>query len=217
MATQLVLASASPRRHELLSALGFEFAVAPADVDEASLTYGEPIAIVRRLAEAKAGARPFDGAAIGADTIVVVDGAILGKPADAAEARSMLRTLSGREHDVYTGVCVDASWMRPLGRRPAVAHAATAVAFRRLSDHEIEAWIASGGPFDKAGAYGVQDAAFRPVAAYNGCYCNVMGLPLGVTERLLAGFDLYPTREANLPLQCSTCPVGPSSAQGATQ
>jgi len=209
MPSSFVLASASPRRRALLTALGYDFEVVPADLDEDALTYGrDAIAIARRLARAKAlhvaASRP-DAAVLAADTVVSLRGVLLGKPADADDARRMLNALSGRTHRVVTGVA-----LLPAGsRRPAVSHAVTLVHFRDLPSGNIEAWIATGGPFDKAGAYGVQDEAFRPVERYEGCYCNVMGLPLGIAVRLLDSAGIRP-RAANALAQCEGCPIAPS-------
>ena len=205
-----VLASASPRRHELLAASGYGFEVVPADLDEEALTYGrDAIAIARRLARAKAlhvASSRTDAAVLAADTVVSLRGVLLGKPSDAQDARRMLRALSGRTHRVVTGVAL----VLAGGRRPVVSHAVTRVHFRDLPDADIEAWIASGGPFDKAGAYGVQDAAFRPVQRYDGCYCNVMGLPLGVAVRLLDSAGQRPTDKSAPLAQCDGCPIAPS-------
>jgi septum formation protein len=204
-----ILASASPRRRELLGALGYDFEVVPADLDENALTYGRnAIVIARRLARAKAlhvaASRP-DAAVLAADTVVSLRGVLLGKPADAGDARRMLNALSGRTHRVVTGVAL----VPPRSRRPVVSHAVTRVHFRDLPSADIEAWIASGGPFDKAGGYGVQDAAFRPVQRYEGCYCNVMGLPLGVAARLLDSAGIRPKAAKTL-AQCEGCPIAPA-------
>jgi septum formation protein len=205
-----VLASASPRRRELLAAAGYTFEVLPADLDEEALTFGrDAIAIARRLARAKAlhvaASRP-DATVLAADTVVSLRGVLLGKPADADEARRMLGALSGRTHRVVTGVAL----VRAGARRTVVSHAVTRVQFRDLPHADIEAWIASGGPFDKAGAYGVQDASFRPVQRYEGCYCNVMGLPLGVAVRLLDSAGQRPKGEIRPLKQCDGCPIAPA-------
>lgn len=204
-----VLASASPRRRELLTALGYEFDVVPADLDEDVLTYGRnAIAIARRLARAKAlhvAASNPDAAVLAADTVVTLRRVLLGKPGDAAEAHRMLTALSERSHRVVTGVAV----VPPGSRRPMLGHAVTRVHFRKLGDADIEAWIATGGPFDKAGAYGVQDPAFRPVDRYEGCYCNVMGLPLGVAAGLLDSARIQPAGGLRRLKQCEGCPIGP--------
>ena len=177
---RLVLASASPRRAELLRAAGIAFDVLTADVDE-TLRDGEAAdTYVTRLAEAKAravidraGGRPV----LGADTVVVCGIDILGKPADAADARRMLRTLSGRTHVVMTGVCL-------IGPRPVVEIATSAVEFATLTDREIDWYVASGEPSDKAGAYAIQGLASRFVTAISGSYTNVVGLPVALVYDL---------------------------------
>lgn len=184
----MILASASPRRAELLRAARIEFDVIRADVDESVLPGESPEQHVRRLAEAKARAvlaRSPDRPVLGADTVVVVDGEILGKPSDNVDARRMLRLLSGRQHVVMTGVCL----LRPDGPSEAghyvpVAVAATMVEFAPLSDVEIDWYAASGEPADKAGAYGVQGLASRFVTRIDGSYSNVVGLPVAVVYRL---------------------------------
>jgi septum formation protein len=205
----LILASASPRRRELLAALGLPFDVRPVDVDETppGLTAIEAVrAIALRKAEA-AGALPAAALVLVADTIVVLDGAVLGKPRDAADAATMLRALSGRAHEVYTAVvAVDAA----SGKR-AIAAPCTSVIVRPLTDGEIARSIAAGTPFDKAGAYAIQDEQLRPVERFAGCYCNVMGLPLWTARGLLAAL------RASLALQppdatyarCAACPLRP--------
>lgn len=167
----LILASASPRRAELLRAAAIPFEVVVANVDESVLPGEKPRDHVRRLAEAKARAvadRMAGRLVLAADTVVVVDGLILGKPADQADARRMLRLLSGRGHEVMTGVCLD--------RRVEVA--VTTVEFAPLSDAEIEWYVASGEPADKAGAYAIQGLASRFVTRLEGSYSNVVGLPV---------------------------------------
>lgn len=180
----LVLASASPRRRELLAALGVPFEIDPADVDETSAER-DPARLAESLALLKARAvarrRPGD-IVIGSDTVVALDGRLLGKPADAPEARAMLHALRDRAHEVVTGVAVVAP-----GGIEVVAHERTAVVMRAYSDAECEAFIARGEPFDKAGGYAIQDAAFRPVTRIEGCECGVMGLPLWTLARLLRG------------------------------
>ena len=185
----LVLASSSPRRAELLRAAGIRFVVRAAPVDE-SLRSGEaPDDYVRRLALAKAqasGAAP-DELVLAADTVVVVGGACLGKPADAAAAAAMLQQLSGRVHDVLTGVALTFG-----GFELAVEVARTAVTFARMSDAEIAWYVATREPYDKAGGYAVQGLASRFVTAIEGSYSNVVGLPVELVYRLLAraGGDL---------------------------
>jgi septum formation protein len=170
----LILASRSPRRHEILTAAGIPHRVLAAEVDE-SVRPGESAAeYVRRLAREKAeavAAGPQD-VVLGADTVVVVDGEILGKPADAAAARAMLGRLAGRAHEVITGICL-------RGPAGTVEHAgAPRVRFLPLSAAEIDAYVASGEPMDKAGAYAIQGLASKFVSRVEGCYFNVVGLPL---------------------------------------
>jgi septum formation protein len=177
-APQFVLASASPRRRDLLTAAGFEFTVEPADVDE-TVRDGEPAEhYVRRLAEAKAMAvvGRVTLPVLAADTIVVVDGHILGKPRDASDAGRMLRRLSGRPHDVMTGV----SLARPSYPQCDTYVATTAVEFAAMSDDEIDWYVRSGEPMDKAGAYAIQGLASRFVTRIAGSYSNVVGLPVSL-------------------------------------
>lgn len=181
-----VLASASPRRQELLAAAGYAFTVQTADVDETPLAGESAEAYVARLAEAKARAvlaRRPDALVLGADTTVVVDGDILAKPADAADAARMLGRLQSRAHEVLTGVAlVSARWSR-------VAVAATSVWFAPMTAAEIEAYVASGEPMDKAGAYAIQGRAARYVTRIEGSYSNVVGLPVALVEALLAEYQ----------------------------
>jgi septum formation protein len=181
---QLVLASASPRRRALLTAAGIAFVARPADVDETPLP-GEPADVYTlRLAEAKARAawRPSE-IALGADTTVVLDGDILGKPADEAEAAAMLGRLAGRTHEVLTGFCLfDGDRVRGAVER-------TAVTFAPMSEEEIAAYAASGEPLDKAGAYGIQGLASKFVERIEGCYFNVVGLPVARVYRMLGEFE----------------------------
>ncbi len=205
----LILASASPRRCELLARLGLPFEVVEPAVEEGS-PRGRPERIARRLATAKAravSAERRDATVLAADTVVAHRGVLLGKPRDAAEAEAMLKRLRGRVHRVVTAVAV-----LPAGRRrPLVDHAVTRVTMRRYTDAEIAASIARGDPFDKAGAYAIQDERLAPVERYHGCYCNVVGLPLWTAVRLLgrAGLDITHIRAANLLPQCTACPLTP--------
>jgi septum formation protein len=181
----IVLASSSPRRRELLGLLGLTFEISPADVDETWRDGERPEAHAERLAREKAAARPRPGAvSIGADTIVVIDGAILGKPRDAAEAEVMLRRLAGREHEVFTGVAV------LHGGRAASGVTRTVVRFRELDDATITAYVATGEPLDKAGAYGIQGYGAVLVERIDGDYFTVMGLGLGLLVDLLAKVGL---------------------------
>jgi septum formation protein len=170
---KLVLASASPRRQELLRTARIPFLTRPADVDETPLPDESPEAHVRRLAEAKARAswRPGE-LSLGADTVVTIDGLILGKPAGAADARRMLRLLAGRTHQVLTGICFFD------GSKLETAVEATSVEFLEMTGEEIEAYVAGGEPLDKAGAYGIQGEASKFIRCVNGCYFNVVGLPV---------------------------------------
>ena len=181
----LILASASPRRRELLTTLDLSFSVMPAHIDERHHAAEPPASYVARLAREKAAqlAEPYPSAwVLGADTVVVLDQRILGKPADAAEARAMLSSLSGREHTVMTGVAVVHRGRGVIVQCDVVS---TRVRFRPLQAAAIEAYIATGEPFDKAGAYAVQGAGGQFVAALEGCYNNVVGLPLQRTTALL--------------------------------
>lgn len=180
----LILASASPRRRELLATLDLPFRVMPAHIDERHHAAEPSASYVARLAREKAAqlAEPYPSAwVLGADTVVVLDQRILGKPADAAEARAMLSSLSGRTHTVMTGVAVV-----HRGRGTTQCDVvSTRVRFRPLQAADIEAYIATGEPFDKAGAYAVQGLGGQFVAALEGCYNNVVGLPLQRTMALL--------------------------------
>jgi septum formation protein len=181
----LILASASPRRRELLAQAGFSFEVVPADVPEVRKPGEDPIRFVTRLArekaEAVAASRAVtpDTIVLGADTIVVVDEEVLGKPQDAAEAARMLRLLSGQTHQVITGVCL------AKGRERQRAAEVTFVRFATLSDEEIDAYVATGEPLDKAGAYAIQGRAGRWVPRIHGCYFNVVGLPLALVSSMI--------------------------------
>ena len=169
----LILASASPRRREILANAGIPFVVRPADVDEAEREGESPEEHVERLAEAKARAVWRQGEMVlGADTVVVLDDYVLGKPAAEADATWMLGLLSGRRHRVLTGICL-------FDGRPARAVVeSTHVQFLELSDQEIAAYVATGEPLDKAGAYAIQGGASKFVARIEGCYFNVVGLPI---------------------------------------
>lgn len=185
----LVLASTSPRRREILATLGLQFTVQHVDVDEVCLAGETPEQMVLRLAAAKADAAVADAQSLvlGADTVVVVDDRILGKPADEAEALSMLQRLSGRAHAVLTGVALHG----PQGTRTALA--VTDVYFRDISQEEAHAYWQSGEPCDKAGAYAVQGLGGAFVERIEGSYSGVVGLPVFETLQLLsaAGLDLF--------------------------
>jgi septum formation protein len=186
---RIVLASASPRRSELLESAGISFSVVPADIAEEALPGESPTAHVLRLAEGKALA--VAGSAegdyfIGADTVVVCDGEIMGKPADAADARRMLTALSGKAHEVITGFSVY------VGEQDRLVSDAvsTRVIFKPLTVEEIDAYIATGCPFDKAGAYAIQGGAAYMVRGIEGSYTNVVGLPLCEVVEVLRRFGV---------------------------
>ena len=206
----LTLASGSPRRRQLLACLGLPFRVVIPAVDEDASSAADltPEQMAEALARAKAlsVARRDDSLVLAADTLVVVDGRALGKPRDAAEATDMLRLLRDREHRVITGLSV------LHGDHPNLVladHVTTRVRMRPYGDDEVAAYIARREPFDKAGAYAIQDQAFHPVALFDGCYCNVVGLPLRAVIRLLrtAGLDITDEHLAALPDECAACPL----------
>jgi septum formation protein len=180
---KLILASASSRRQELLRAAGFEFEVCPAGISEAAQA-GEPaIQYAQRLAREKAEkiARRFPGAfVLGADTIVVVDQEVLGKPQDAEDAARMLRLLSGRSHQVITAVSLIAP-----GNPPETRWETSEVTFRHLLEDEIRQYAAGGEPMDKAGAYAIQGGAAPWVVRLKGDYSNVVGLPVSLVSEML--------------------------------
>jgi septum formation protein len=174
---ELVLASASPRRVELLRAAGFQPVVVPAHVDETALVGELPARHVFRLAGAKAAAvapRYTDAAVLGADTVVAVENEILGKPRDDEDARRMLRRLAGRAHRVYTGVAL------AVGGQVRAEVEVTEVEMSPLADAEIDWYVGSGECRDKAGAYAIQGLASRYVTAVRGSYSNVVGLPVAL-------------------------------------
>jgi septum formation protein len=224
---EIVLASASPRRRELLVLLGISYRVEIADVDETAHSGEQPQALTTRLAQTKALAvsdrlamrsaaqnppAPESGSAmldnaplvLAADTVVVLDGTILGKPADPAEARAMLGALRGRSHRVLTGLA--------LARNGEIVWSSvveTVVWMRAYSPDEVERYIASGSPLDKAGAYGIQDADFRPVDRIEGCYTNVVGLPLCEVSRALSAVAGRPSTSDGC--QCDRWALGSTS------
>jgi septum formation protein len=188
---KIVLASKSPRRKKLLEQIGLSFGVITSDIDEKELdTSIEPAEYAKQLAIMKAkdvaGKLNDEAIVIGADTIVVLDGKILNKPEDAADARRMLGLLSGNTHTVYTGVALIDSKSKATN----AAVKATDVTFRRLNEKEIAAYVATKSPLDKAGAYGIQDdfgAVF--ISHIEGCYYNIVGLPLEMLYTMLAEFS----------------------------
>jgi len=202
---EIILASASPRRRELLLALGLDFDIVPPPDDEVSPGDGRsPDQVAEQLAlkkaEAVARSHP-DKVVVAADTVVVHRGRILGKPKDAAEAQEMLSSLRGDPHMVITGMAVI------FGGKSQVSHVATEVRMRDYTDDEIEGYIASGDAMDKAGAYAVQHPHFRPAERVDGCYLNVVGLPLCALAQMLkeAGVKVEPRPDWALPPQCGEC------------
>jgi MAF protein len=206
----LVLASNSPRRKDLIALGAWPFEIIVADVDETPRANESPRDYVLRLAEEKARASSLRAdesqVVLAADTTVVDGDAMLGKPADPSDAKRMLRQLRGRVHQVYTGIatlCVsDGHLVRDV--------CVTDVPMRAYSDAEIEAYVATGDPLDKAGAYAIQHADFNPVASMAGCYASVMGLPLCHVTRLLLQMDV--PAQADVPAHCQkflnySCPV----------
>jgi septum formation protein len=172
-----ILASRSPRRAQLLSLIGLQFRIEPSEFDESSLNETDPIKHVMKSSGAKAkdvAGRSNNGTIIGADTVVVLDGNILGKPSDEAHAIEMLHRLSGRTHEVYTGFTLI---QMPEGRTVS-AYERTKVHFRELEDWEIADYVDSKSPMDKAGAYGIQDQSAVFVDRIDGCFYNVVGFPL---------------------------------------
>jgi septum formation protein len=200
---RLILASASPRRRELLGRLGLPFEVRPSGVEE-TLDPGVPApSLATALARAKArdtadGLRDAgEGPALvlGADTLVVLDGRSLGKPATREEARGMLRALRGRRHEVVTAVVL----LDVPGGRELAETVTSQVFMRPYGDDEIDAYVATGEPDDKAGAYAVQGAGGDLITRVEGCYTNVVGLPLRTTARLLRAFGLAPLDPPDVP------------------
>jgi septum formation protein len=183
----LVLASQSPRRREILQQAGIPFVVRIAPVDESPLEGEKPREYVCRLAEWKAQAVDSspEEIVLGADTTVVVDGRMLGKPVDAEDAHRMLRLLAGRKHEVLTGICLK------QGKHRSVDCAETSVWFSEMTEEEIAEYVATGEPMDKAGAYAIQGFASKFIRRLDGCYFNVVGLPVSLVYQHL--------RLANLP------------------
>jgi nucleoside triphosphate pyrophosphatase len=189
----LVLASASPRRQELLRNAGISFVVQPTDIPEVPRPCEAPRVFAERMAREKALAgfrRQPDAFVLGADTIVVVDTAILGKPGNEADAVRMLRMLSNRTHQVITGVCLISPQLRTENQQPVtdfedVRSETTLVTMETLSDDDIRSYISTGEPMDKAGAYAIQGRASRWVSRIEGDYFNVVGLPVSLVYRML--------------------------------
>jgi len=221
----LILASNSPRRKQLLSLGGWAYEVAVADVDESLLPGEGPGDYVLRLAEAKARKSAEtvapDSIVIAADTSVVDAGDILGKPLDEADAQSVLKRLRGHTHQVYTGLALlrvsDSKTLRQAQDNALTDLTVTDVPMRNYSDEEIDAYVQTGDPLDKAGAYAIQHQGFNPVEKMMGCYASVMGLPLCRLTYLLQRFDIPP--EAAAGIRCQTelqydCPVSEAILRG---
>jgi septum formation protein len=185
---KLVLASSSPRRQELLQRAGFEFEVRPSGAEEVRRSGESAEEFARRAAREKslgsATSSPPGSLVLGADTVVVIHNSILGKPSDRDDAARMLRMLSGSSHRVVTGVCL----VRAPRQIEALAHGTTLVRFRDLEEDEIRDYVGSGEPLDKAGAYAIQGLASRFVTRIEGCYFNVVGLPIPLVYDLLKPF-----------------------------
>ncbi|MBZ0168564.1 septum formation protein [Candidatus Methylomirabilis lanthanidiphila] len=187
----IILASASPRREALLRALWVEHRIIPSLVDEEGLFDGTTVGCAEALALRKAtevAARVEEGLILGADTIVECDGCLLGKPKDRDEARRFLQRLSGRSHQVITGLAI----VQTGDARTEVGHEVTEVRMRALTDAEIDAYVRTGEPFDKAGGYAIQGAAETFIEGIKGSFTNVVGLPLGRLRALLLRFGIDP-------------------------
>jgi MAF protein len=186
----LILASGSPRRQELIQLLGQPWQVIVADVDESSIDHPDPAVNVIQTAQLKAEAvsllAPANAVIIAADTIVVLDNQVLGKPAGEEEARTMLRQLRGRNHQVFTGLTI----INKASGQTVTDAAAIDVPMRDYSDQEIESYIATGDPLDKAGSYAIQHPGFQPVTDFSGCFAGVVGLPLCHLVRSLRKCDI---------------------------
>ena len=186
----IILASASPRRQELLANLGLPFEIKVSDVDESMDEQMSPAQQVEQLAERKAtavAAQLNQGLVIGADTLVVLNQSVLGKPADRQEAIEMIKRLQGRSHEVFTGLAViDAATGKTV-----VTHQATAVRFKPMTVEQIERYVDTGEPYDKAGAYAVQGKASIFIDSIRGCYFNVVGLPVAKLADVLKLFGVH--------------------------
>lgn len=179
---KILLASASPRRKQLLGELGYDITVAAPLFDEGQIREEDPARLVAALAQGKGRSiqAPQEALLVAADTVVAFDGAILGKPADAAEAKAMLRRLSGNTHQVYTGV-----YLRRGGKEQVFTDCSQ-VTFRALSEQEIDAYVQSGSPMDKAGSYGIQETDF--VCEIQGSFNNIVGFPTELFQKIIKEF-----------------------------
>ena len=200
----LLLASNSPRRRQMLSWLGWEYSVFPADIDESHQPGETPDTYVLRLSAAKGQAVSGQAApgqwVLAADTVVVHRGDLLGKPASPAEAGEMLRRLRGRSHQVYSALTLS----DPQGPLRVQELCVSKVPMRPFSDAEIESYIQSGDPFDKAGGYAIQHPGFNPVENFSGCVASVMGLPLCHLERALVKLGWKTRLDGDVPRSCRT-------------
>jgi len=198
---RLLLGSQSPRRRELLKLLGLPFNVTTPDVTEAPRSDEPPHALAARLARAKARTVAEDAPSageivIGCDTVVALEGQVLGKPSGAEEATRMLRRLRGRSHTVYSGLSLEEAG----NGQNVTTTVKTHVVMRDYTEEELAAYVASGDPLDKAGAYAIQHPGFHPVARIEGCYANVMGLPLCHLTQALRAWGVEP--RADVPANC---------------
>jgi len=208
----LLLASASPRRRQIIATLGlpFTFGVSATNEEAMENAYqGPPDGLAQWLAAHKAlmmlmQPETANRLIVTADTTVLLDDQVLGKPRDAEHARELLLTLRGRRHRVVTGVVVSTLIDGQIHLRG--ASCTTPVLMRPYSEEEIAAYIATGDPLDKAGAYGIQNAQFQPTERIDGCYLNVVGLPVCILVNLLAEFNVHPKTEEYRESACSSCP-----------
>jgi septum formation protein len=190
----LILASASPRRQELIALLGLPFQVIPSRVEEDTPTHWSPSQIVEALSKRKAlavseeltGSEYSSSIVVGSDTIVVLNGYVMGKPSDAHDAERMLLQLSGEIHEVYTGI----TCIRSSDTKTVTSHRMTKVRMRKLSPEQISRYVATGESLDKAGAYGIQEMGSLLVESIEGCYFNVVGLPVSLLAVQLEQFDV---------------------------
>jgi septum formation protein len=213
----LVLASNSPRRRELLALGGWVFETFPAEIDESQLPGETAGAYVLRLAQSKAhkcaATAPRESIVLAADTTVVDGNIILGKPANQAEAVEMLIKLRSRTHQVYTGIAI----LRTADGNMGTDLCVTRVPMRAYTDEEIDAYVATGDPLDKAGAYGIQHPQFHPVENLSGCHASVMGLPLCHLTRSLQSFDIAPLKDIAAACQSwlnYACPISAAVLRG---
>lgn len=206
----LILASQSPRRRELMTIAGYTFETTTADIDETPLANETPgdytLRVSRMKAEAVCAQAPPNALIISSDTTVAFGNELLGKPADGEEARQTLKRLRNEHHQVYTSITI----LDVMTGEIVQDLASTDLVMRNYSDTEIEIYIASGDPFDKAGSYAIQNTEFNPVGIIEGCYANVMGLPLCHLTRTMRRFGIVPSKDVPTACQAEnniTCPV----------